>query len=153
MIWDIVVLYCCFKETVVQVTVHYCTWPLWHFSNLVLFMPQLERAAHGDSRIRSHLQHSNGVHKPTTPARFDTVLVEVDPELQRRSGLHSKTNPLLPNMFTHRDYRTLCRRGVSHLPASFAHWSLSSTPGIHPLVQTTPGIWRECEDVSVQLFN
>ena len=95
-------------------------------------MPQLEHAAHRDSRIRSHPQRSNGVRKPPTPARFDTVLVEVDPELRRRGGLHGKTNPLLPNVFTHRDYRTLCRRSASHLLASFAHWSLSSTPGVHP---------------------
>jgi hypothetical protein len=51
------------------------------FSNLVIFMDPMEHAASENSRIRSHPQHSNGIRKPPTLARYDTVLVEVDAEL------------------------------------------------------------------------
>ena len=60
------------------------------FSNLVLFMPPMEHATSKHSRIRSHPQRYNGIRKPPTLARYDTVLVEVDTALRRRGGLHGK---------------------------------------------------------------
>lgn len=61
------------------------------FTNMVLITPLREHMATNavNSRIRSHPQCSNGVRKPPTLARHDTVLVDVDTELrQQRGGLH-----------------------------------------------------------------
>ena len=58
------------------------------FSNLVIFMNPMEHAASKNSRIRSHPHRTNGIRKPPALARYDTVLVEVDAELQKQGGLH-----------------------------------------------------------------
>lgn len=59
------------------------------FSNVVLITPPVEHAADVTSRIRSHPERPNGVRKPPTLARYDTVLVDVDTELrQQQGGLH-----------------------------------------------------------------
>ncbi|KAF8122220.1 hypothetical protein EV363DRAFT_1183475 [Boletus edulis] len=58
------------------------------YSNLVLFLPPMEHAANKHARIRSHPQRYNGVRKPPTLARYDTVLVEVDRDLRPLGGLH-----------------------------------------------------------------
>jgi len=58
------------------------------FSNLVIFTSPIEHAASKNSRIRSHPQCSNGIRKPPTLVRYDTVLVEVDTELRGQEGLH-----------------------------------------------------------------
>lgn len=102
------------------------------FSNLVLSMPLLEHAAHKDARIRSHPQRSNGVCKPPTPARFDTVLVEVDPELRRHGGLHGKTyfSPTrLPNVIAglcvaevRAIFRLPLHIGRYPQPLAYIHW-------------------------------
>ncbi|KAF8439425.1 hypothetical protein L210DRAFT_858080 [Boletus edulis BED1] len=84
------------------------------FSNLVLHMPRFEHAAHRDLRIRSHPECSNRVHKPPTPARFDTVLVEVDPEQQQRRGLHGKTNCSV--------FRLPLHLGQYPQPLAYIHW-------------------------------
>lgn len=57
------------------------------FSNLVLIMPPMGHAMNKNSRIRVHLQHSNGVRKLPMLARHDTVLVNVDTKLQQQGGL------------------------------------------------------------------
>ncbi|KAF8545975.1 hypothetical protein OG21DRAFT_1479733 [Imleria badia] len=62
------------------------------FTNVVLITSPMEHmaATNANSRIRSHPQRSNGVRKPPTLARHDTILVDIDTKLQQqRGGLHS----------------------------------------------------------------
>ncbi|KAF8131961.1 hypothetical protein EV363DRAFT_1398349 [Boletus edulis] len=87
------------------------------FSNLVLRMPRFEHAAHRDSRIRSHPERSNGVCKPPTPARFDTVLVEVDPEQRQRGGLHGLRVAEVRAVF-----RLPLHLGQYPRPLAYIHW-------------------------------
>jgi hypothetical protein len=61
------------------------------FSNFILFMPPIEHATSKHSRIHSHPQCYNGIHKPPTLTRYDTVLVEVDTALRGCGGLHGRS--------------------------------------------------------------
>ena len=61
------------------------------FSNIVISQPSHEHMSNKHTaRIRSHPQHSNGVRKPTTPARFDTVLVRDNGDSRAPGGLHGR---------------------------------------------------------------
>lgn len=60
------------------------------FTNLIIQVPPNELM--GDisltMRVCSHSQCSNGPHKPANPARFDTVLVQIDERLYQYDGFH-----------------------------------------------------------------
>ena len=61
------------------------------FSNVVISQPRYEHMSNKHTaRIRSHPQRSNGVRKPPTPARFDTVLVRDHGQEHELGGLHGR---------------------------------------------------------------
>lgn len=107
------------------------------FSNVVLVTKPMEHmGTNVNSRIRSHPHRSNGVRKPPTLARYDTVLVDVDTELrQQRGGLHGMLISKLSFRYHHSTVPTGLRvaevraifRLPSHLgnyphPLAYVHW-------------------------------
>jgi len=108
------------------------------FSNVVLIIPPIEHAADVISRIHSHPECSNGVCKPPTLARFDTVLVDVNTELQQQQGrlygmLASKSLCYYHLLII--AYRSTHGRSPCHLQTTIAPWQLPPSPHLHPLVQ------------------
>ncbi|KAN0091040.1 hypothetical protein V8E55_004606 [Tylopilus felleus] len=58
------------------------------FSNIVLPLQAIEHLPDDISaRIHCHSQQSNGPHKPPTPARYDTVLIQLNEEAHDFQGL------------------------------------------------------------------